>query len=120
MSDHDHHPQLHVHVFFENDLRIHLDPPQDGLLQTINQKLDKIIMTQTEAVTALTGINTELVKVGTETATLVTNVADLTKALADAQAAGGNVTPELEAAINAVAAQTKTVDDLVPDPVATT
>lgn len=92
----------------------------DGVsLETISQQLKQIIMTQTEAVTALNGVNTELVKVGTETSTLVKNVSDLTQALADAKA-NGDVSPELEAAINTVAAQTKTVDDLVPDPVATT
>lgn len=111
---------LHVHVTFDNPLVIQTSAPQDAILQHISEQLKNIIMTQQEAVTALTGVNTELVKVGTETSTLVSNVADLTKALADAKAGDGNVTPELEAAINAVAAQTKTVDDLVPDPVATT
>lgn len=112
---------LHIHVTFDNPLTIAGQPNPDGsILATISKQLQAILMTSQEAVTALTGVNTELVKVGAETSTLVQNVADLTKALADAQASGGNVTPELEAAINAVAAQTKTVDDLVPDPVATT
>lgn len=72
-------------------------------------------MTQQEATEKLNTISTQLTKVGGETTTLLTNVADLKKALEDAQNAGGAITPELEAAISAVAAQAKTVDDLVPD-----
>lgn len=104
----------HEHIFL-TPVVIKLDSVAIGLLQSINTKLDTIIMTQQEATQKLTDISAELVKVGTETATLVTNVADLKKALADAQAAGGTITPELEAAINGVAAQAQTVDDLVPD-----
>jgi hypothetical protein len=58
-------------------------------------------VSRTAAVTTTpTSVNTELQKVGTESAANVKAVADLTQALADAQAAGGTVTPELEAAIN--------------------
>lgn len=99
--------------------QIQLSKGDRELLSALIHIIQKLIMTQQEAVTALTGVNTELVKVGSETSVLVQNVADLTKALADAKA-NGTVSPELEAAINTVAAQTKTVDDLVPDPIATT
>lgn len=89
-----------------------------SLLDDIRQiKLDnnRILMNQQEATAKLTEISAKLTKVGSETTTLLKNVEDLKKALADAQAAGGTITPELEAAINSVAAQATTVDELVPD-----
>jgi len=45
-------------------------------------------------------------------------VAELIRALSDAIIANGPpVTPELQAAVDAVAAQAKVVDDMVPDAV---
>lgn len=66
----------------------------------------------------VTAIGTEVDKIGTETTGLQKSVADLTAALA----AGGGTTPEVDAALAAVqanttslAARVKAVDDLVPD-----
>jgi uncharacterized phage infection (PIP) family protein YhgE len=80
-------------------------------VQNINRKLNQIMATQAEAAAQLQGISAELTKVAAETQTLLDNV----KALQDAATAAGNVSPELQAAIDQVAAQAKTVDDLVPD-----
>lgn len=84
--------------------------------------------TQDELVAALSALNdsntavgAEVDKIGTETQTLQKQVADLTAAIA----AGGNTTPAVDTALSAVqasaaslASRVKTVDDLVPDPVA--
>lgn len=64
--------------------------------------------TQAEAAVQLKAIGEQMVKVGKETATLLTKIEELKNA-------GGDVTPELQAAIDAVAAQAKVVDDMVPD-----
>lgn len=77
----------------------------------LNKKAKKIMATQAEAAAQLTALNTELVKIGTETQALLDKVTAL-QAAADA---AGNVSPELQAAIDGVVAQAKTVDDLVPD-----
>lgn len=68
-------------------------------------------MKQSEAAEKLTSINTVLVKIGTETQTLL----DKVTALQDAAANADNISPELQAAIEAVATQATKVDDLVPD-----
>lgn len=81
-------------------------------VNNLNRKTNKIMGTQAEAAAQLTAINAELVKIGTETQALLDKVAAL-QAAADA---AGNVSPELQAAIDGVVAQAKTVDDLVPDP----
>lgn len=67
--------------------------------------------TQSDAAAQLLAVNDKLVKVGTETATLLTKIQELQDAAANA----GQVTPELQAAIDAVATQAGKVDDLVPD-----
>jgi uncharacterized phage infection (PIP) family protein YhgE len=72
----------------------------------------------TDATTAVGKIGDGVTKIGTETKTLIQKVADLTAALANQQ----NVTPELQAAADALTAQVtvvddtvKATDDLVPD-----
>lgn len=67
--------------------------------------------TQAEAAQQLTKVNDSLTKIGGETANLLTEI----QKLKDAAATSGQVTPELQAAIDAVAAQATKVDDLVPD-----
>lgn len=84
-------------------------------LDFINQKLNTILMNDQEAIAKLTEVSNKLTKVGGETTTLLANVKDLKKALADAQAGDGTVTAALEEAINKVASQAQTVDELVPD-----
>lgn len=80
-------------------------------LNHLNKKALKIMATQDEAAAQLQEITTQLTKVGTETSTLLEKVA----ALEAAAAAAGNVTPQLQTAIDAVKAQAQAVDDEVPD-----
>jgi chromosome segregation ATPase len=100
-------PTVH-HILKRMEIRV--DQIDERLAQ-LNQKADKIMATQSDAAAQLTSINTELAKIATETQGLLDQVA----ALQAAASAAGNVTPELQSAIDAVAAQAKVVDDLVPD-----
>jgi seryl-tRNA synthetase len=72
-------------------------------------------MTQDEAVAALTKTNETLVKISNETDSLLAEIEKLNKALADAIAAGNQITPELQAAIAAVDTRANAIDSLVPD-----
>lgn len=72
--------------------------------------LEKIMATQQELTTKLNAVTDNLKKVGAETTTLLAKVEELKTTIAS-----GTVTPELQAAVDAVAAQAKVVDDLVPD-----
>lgn len=72
---------------------------------------ERIEMNQAEAVAKLNSVNDSLTKIGGETSTLLAKVADLEAAAANA----GEISPELQAAIEAVSAQATKVDDLVPD-----
>jgi len=67
--------------------------------------------TQTELTAQLTEIAVKVEKVGVETRTLLTKI----EALQDALENQGNVTPELQAAADALAVQVEIVDNLVPD-----
>lgn len=80
-------------------------------LDTLTQQGAQIMASQEEAAAQLAAVNEKLVKIGTETSTLLTKIAELQAALE----AAGQVAPELQAAIDAVAAQAGVVDDLVPD-----
>lgn len=73
-------------------------------------------MNQAEAVTKLGQVNESLTKIGGETSTLLTKVADLQAAAANSD----QISPELQAAIEAVSAQATKIDDLVPDATSTT
>lgn len=76
-----------------------------------NQKLEKIMATQAELAAQLRDLGTELGKIGGETTTLLQKISDLEAQIANLD----NVTPELQAAFDAVKQQAQTVDDLVPD-----
>ena len=70
-------------------------------------------MTQEEATAALVKVNEVLVKISSETEALLAEVDKLEQALEDA--AGGTVTPELEAAVKATATRAHAIDELVAD-----
>jgi hypothetical protein len=72
-------------------------------------------MTQAEATAALTATNETLVKVSNETDALLREIEKLKQELANAGGPGGTITPELEAAINAVDTRAKAIDGLVAD-----
>jgi chromosome segregation ATPase len=71
--------------------------------------------TQEEATAALVKVNETLVKISSETDSLLTEVERLEMALEEAQAEGGTITPELDAAIKATVARTHAIDQLVED-----
>lgn len=68
--------------------------------------------TQAELAVEITALTEQVSKIGEETRTLIAKIADLTVALEMA----GRVSPEVDAAVVALKAQVKVVDDLVPDP----
>lgn len=72
-------------------------------------------MTQQEAVDKLNATNETLVKVSNETDALLREIDNLKQQLANAGGPGGTITPELEAAINAVDTRAHAIDDLVED-----
>lgn len=72
-------------------------------------------MTQQQATEQLTKTNETLVKVSNETDALLREIETLKKALEDAGGPGGTITPELEAAINAVDQRAQAIDQLVAD-----
>lgn len=82
-------------------------------LNRTNQTLRCIMATQSEIATQLNAVQAVLVHVASETTTLLARIEELLALLAD----GGVVTPELQAAADAVATQAHVVDDLVADPV---
>lgn len=71
----------------------------------------RIVATQEEVVQQLNAAKAQAEKIGGETRTLLTRIEDLLAQLANA----ANVTPELQAAADAVTEQLAVVDDLVPD-----
>jgi hypothetical protein len=72
-------------------------------------------MTQAEATAALTKTNETLVKVSNETDALLREIEKLKQELANAGGSGGTITPELEAAIQAVDTRAQAIDQLVAD-----
>ncbi len=79
-------------------------------LAHVERILEKIMATQTELVAQLTAVNDQLKKIGTETAGLLAKIDELKAVIA-----AGTVSPELQAAVDALTAQAKVVDDLVAD-----
>lgn len=76
--------------------------------QQHKERTDKL--TNEEAVAKMTTTNETLVKVSNETDSLLREIEAL-----KAQAAKDEVSPELEAAINAVSDRANAIDQLVPD-----
>ena len=77
-------------------------------LNAVFQQVENIMATQGELTAQVQAIGDKLTKIGSETSTLLTKIEEL-KVLAQ------NATPELQAAVEAVAQQAQVVDDLVPD-----
>jgi chromosome segregation ATPase len=82
-----------------------------SLLSDLSMKVGAIMATQQELAGQVKAIGDKLAKIGEETKTLLKTVDDLKTALD----AAGAVTPELQAAVDAVATQAGVIDDLVPD-----
>lgn len=109
------HPDLQTFHREVETLLIKLILSEDSEL---NRRLDriehnqrKIMATQAELAAQLNDLGVELGKIGTETQTLLDKIEELGKIIA----AGGDVTPELQAAFDAVKSQAQAVDDKVPD-----
>lgn len=85
------------------------------LTARLNRNMETIMTTQAELVTKVTALTEQVTKIGLETSNLQDSVAALQEQLAAAGGAGGTITPELQAAVDALAAQVQLVDDLVPD-----
>ena len=82
--------------------------PQRDEFARIHERLDKIMATQTELAALLATIATQITKAKTEVIAKI-------QALTDAVAAAGTVTPEVQAATEALAALAQQLDDIVPD-----
>jgi septal ring factor EnvC (AmiA/AmiB activator) len=109
----------HLAAFY-NDRMSHKRPTLESLSRDVaalaqsvhcsQHLLEKIMATQAELTTQVQAIGATLTKIGTETTALLAKIDEL-----NAVIAAGTVTPELQAAVDAVAAQAHVVDDLVPD-----
>ncbi len=77
----------------------------------IHKEVRNIMATQAELAADLQAVTDQVTKIGTETTATLQKVTDLEAALA----AGGGTTPEVDAAMAALKAQVKVVDDLVAD-----
>lgn len=71
----------------------------------------KIMASQEQLAQDLIQVKEAVAKVGTETSTLVQKVADLEAAISN----GGETTPEVDAALQALKDQVQVVDELVAD-----
>lgn len=81
-------------------------------------KLDKllaqgesIMATQAQLVQDLNALTAQIAKIGVETGKTLQQVIDLQALIA----AGGNTTPEVDAALAALKTQAQATDDLIPD-----
>lgn len=87
-------------------------------LALIVHYLEIIMSTQAQAAQTLRDVLAREQKTAGEIQTLQTGVTDLKSQIAELQAQvadGGEVTPELQQAIDDVAAQAQVIDDLIPD-----
>ena len=90
---------------------VHLHDANAFLLLKLTKKVDELMATQAELVTELQAISAAVGKIGTETTATLAKVAELEAALA----AAGEVSPAVQAAVDALKAQVEVVDGLVPD-----
>ena len=81
------------------------------ILERMAQLENRLMATQDELKVQLDEMTAQADKIGGETRTLLTRIEDLLVQLANA----ANVTPELQAAADALKAQLTVVDELVPD-----
>lgn len=82
-----------------------------GLLIENNLKLDKIMAEQSELAAQLQEVTAQVAKISTETAATLQKVTDLEAALD----AADDVSPEVQAAFDALKSQVQQLDDQVPD-----
>lgn len=92
-------------------LRPHRKKTKRELLVEILMNQGRIMATQEELAAQLTAAAAKAEKIGNETRALLTKIEELLAALA----AGATVSPEVQAAADAVTTQLEVVDTLVPD-----
>ncbi len=83
----------------------------EQMLIHLHKEIRIIMATQAELAADLAAVTDQVTKIGTETTATLQKVTDLEAALA----AGGGTTPEVDAALAALKAQVKVVDDMVAD-----
>jgi ABC-type transporter Mla subunit MlaD len=100
-----------AHAIRELGREIGQNNSNNAILHRLAEMETNIMATQAELAAQLTAATEQAAKIGGETRTLLTNIEDLLAQLATA----GGVTPELQAAADALKAQLDVVDALVPD-----
>jgi len=88
-----------------------IEEQQGRVLATLDalcERMETIVATQKEMADQLKAVGDKLTKIGAEISTLQTKVEEL-------KAAAENASPELQAAVEAVAQQAQVLDDLNPD-----
>ncbi len=83
----------------------------ESKIDALTKKVDKIMATQTQHALDLKAVTDQVAKIGVETGKTLQKVTDLEALLA----AGGNTTPEVDAAMADLKAQAQKTDDMVPD-----
>jgi methylaspartate ammonia-lyase len=86
------------------------------LLKQFILNQEQIMATQAELAQSLTDLTTQVNKIGDESKATLQKVTDLETALANSASAGQVVSPEVQAAFDALKASVQAVDDLVPNP----
>jgi methyl-accepting chemotaxis protein len=86
-----------------------------GVPKDINQKLEKIIMTQTELSVALDKLTAQVGKVAKEQSDRFDTLSAEVKRLTDIINSGGDVSPEVAKALESVQAALQSLDEAVPD-----
>lgn len=92
-------------------IEIHLHGLGNAAMAKITHHLEHIMSTQTDLVVRLNAINVTITKVGDETRSLLTKIEELVAALAN----GDTLSPEVDAAVSALAEKAAEVDALVAD-----
>jgi translation initiation factor IF-2 len=90
----------------------HHFPVNADILTSLNEIKELIMSTQAEITDLLNAATAQMQKVAVESAATLQKVADLEAVIASM---GTNVSPELQAAVDALRVQVQLVDDLVPD-----
>lgn len=90
----------------------HHFPVSTDITTSLNEIKELIMASEAEITNLLNAATAQLQKIATESAATLQKVTDLEAVIASL---GANVTPELQAAVDALRAQVQLVDDLVPD-----
>lgn len=95
----------HVHIYCHGS-----EFRYKSILDLILKTLEQLMATQAEIITALNLVSDKIIKIGEETKSLLAKQEELLKVIAE-----GPVSPELQAKVDQLAAQTSVVDELVAD-----